>query len=116
LDSIDVVFCTAKAKASGFGPGEIESGLIFLGEGSLLGTEHADDMQAIFRRDFIKIFEWIRGFRISLRIIIIGRGRVGRLKLNREEVWLVIRASVSGVLAEIDNVGMKDIIIDRVGR
>jgi hypothetical protein len=39
-----MIFRTTKAKASGFGPGEIESGLVFLGEGSLLGTKGPDDM------------------------------------------------------------------------
>jgi hypothetical protein len=111
-----MIFRTAKAKASGFGPGEIESSLVFLGEGSLLGTKGADDMQGIFRRDFVKILKGVRGFRISLRIIVIGRGRVGRIKLNRKEVWLPIRTGVSRVLVEIDDVGMKDIIIDRAGR
>jgi hypothetical protein len=111
-----VILRATEAEAGSFRTGEVESSLIFLSKRSLLGTKRTDDMQVVFRRNFIKVFEWIGRFRISLGFIIISRGRIGWLKLNGEEVWLVIGTKVSRVLAEINNVGMKDIIIDTVIR
>jgi hypothetical protein len=77
-----------------------------------LGTKGVDDMQAVFRRDFIEVFKRIGWLRISLGGIIIFRGTICGLKLNRKKVWLVIHINVCWVLAEINNVSMKDIIID----
>jgi hypothetical protein len=51
-----------------------------------------------------------------LRVLIIRRRSIGWLKLNGEEVWLLVCASISGVLAEVNNVSMENIIIYTVIR
>ena len=112
LNGIDVVLCAAKAKAGSFRTREVESGLVFLSKRCLLSTKGTNDMQVIFGRDFIEVFEWIGWLRISLRVIVISRGRIVGLELNGEEVWLVIFVYIVGVLDEVDNVGVKDIIIN----
>jgi hypothetical protein len=112
LNGIDVVLCAAKAKAGSFRTREVESGLVFLSKRCLLSTKGTNDMQAIFRGDFIEVFERIRRLRVSLGVIVITRGRVSWLELNGEEVWLVIFVNIVGVLGEIDNVGMENIIIN----
>jgi hypothetical protein len=116
LDSIDMVLCTTEAKAGCFRTREVESSLIFLGKGGLLGTKRTDDMEAILWRNLIKIFEGIGGFWVSLRVFIVSRGSIGRLKLNGEEVWLLICACISGVLAEVNNVSMENVIVYAVIR
>jgi hypothetical protein len=81
-----------------------------------LGTERTDDIQAILGRNLIKVFEGIGWFWVSLRVFIVNRGSIGWLKLNGEEVVLLICASISGVLAEVNNVSMENIIIYTVIR
>jgi hypothetical protein len=97
LNGIDVVLCAAKAKTSSFRTREVESSLVFLSERRLLGTKGTNDMQAIFGRDFIEVFERIGWLGISLGVIVITRARISWLEWDGEEVWLVIFVNIIGV-------------------